>query len=70
MTKQHDKQFKLNAVRYYEDHKDLGIRGCAENLGIGYSTLTKWKKFYIKMEISPFVVQAIMRVMNKKKLFG
>ena len=29
---------------YYEDHKDLGVRGCAENLGIGYSTLTKWLK--------------------------
>lgn len=38
MTKQHDKQFKLDAVQYYQDHKDLGVRGCAENLGIGYST--------------------------------
>ena len=44
MAKQHDKQFKLDAVQYYQDHKDLGIRGCAENLGIGYSTLTKWLK--------------------------
>ena len=38
MAKQHDKQFKLDAVQYYENHKDLGVRGCAENLGIGYST--------------------------------
>ena len=37
-------QFKLDAVQYYQDHKDLGVRGCAENLGIGYSTLTKWLK--------------------------
>ena len=44
MVKQHDKQFKLDAVQYYQDHKDLGVRGCAENLGIGYSTLTKWLK--------------------------
>ena len=44
MAKQHDKQFKLDAVQYYRDHKDLGVRGCAENLGIGYSTLTKWLK--------------------------
>ena len=44
MAKQHDKQFKLEAVQYYQDHKDLGVRGCAENLGIGYSTLTKWLK--------------------------
>ena len=35
MAKQHDKQFKLDAVQYYQDHKDLGI---------GYSTLTKWLK--------------------------
>ena len=44
MAKQHDKQFKLDALQYYEDHKDLGVRGCAENLAIGYSTLTKWLK--------------------------
>lgn len=44
MAKQHDKQFKLDAVQYYEDHKNLGIHGCAGNLGIGYSTLTKWMK--------------------------
>ena len=44
MAKQHDKQFKLDAVQYYQDHKELGVRGCAENLGIGYSTLTKWLK--------------------------
>ena len=44
MAKQHDKQIKLDAVQYYQDHKDLGVRGCAENLGIGYSTLTKWLK--------------------------
>ena len=29
MAKQHDKQFKLDAVRYYEDHQDLRMRGCA-----------------------------------------
>ncbi len=25
MAKQHDKQFKLDAVQYYQDHKDLGV---------------------------------------------
>ena len=38
MAMQHDKQFKLDAVQYCLDHKDLGVRGCAENLGVGYST--------------------------------
>ena len=44
MPMQHDKQFKLDAVQYYQDHKELGVRGCAENLGVGYSTFTKWLK--------------------------
>ena len=44
MAKQHYKQFKLDTVRYYQDHKNLDVRGCAENLDIGYSTLTKWLK--------------------------
>jgi transposase len=42
MAKQHDQQFKEEAVKYYLDHKELGLRGCAENLGIGCSTLGKW----------------------------
>ena len=44
MAKQHDKQLKLDAVRYYEDHQDLRMRGCAKNLGISCSTLSKWVK--------------------------
>lgn len=44
MTVQHDKRFKEDALRYYEEHKELGLKRCAENLGIGYSTLTKWRK--------------------------
>ena len=32
VAKQHDKQFKLDAVQYYLDHKELGVRGCAQNL--------------------------------------
>lgn len=48
MAKPHDKQFKLDVVQYYQEHKELGVRGCAENLGIGYSTLTKWLKDFCK----------------------
>ncbi len=44
MTKLHDRQFKLEAIQYYQEHKELGVRGCAENFDIGYSTLTKWLK--------------------------
>ena len=44
MKKQHDQKFKEDAVAYYNTHKDLGVKGCATNLGIGYSTLQKWLK--------------------------
>ena len=44
MRKQHDKQFKEDAVKYHIDHKDLGLIGCAKNLGIGGSTLSKWMR--------------------------
>lgn len=46
MANQHNQQFKEEAVQYYLDHKDLSIRGCAENLNIGGSTLSKWLKDY------------------------
>ena len=29
MAKHYDKQFKLDAVQYYHDHKELGLIGCA-----------------------------------------
>ena len=40
MAKHYDKQFKLDAVQYYHDHKNLGLQGCATNLGI----LSRWQK--------------------------
>lgn len=42
--KQHDKEFKLNAVKYIEEHPDLTQEECAKNLGIGLSTLTRWRR--------------------------
>lgn len=44
MAKQYDKQFKLDAVQYYQDHKNLGLVGCASNLGISQQSLSRWKK--------------------------
>lgn len=32
MAKQYDKQFKLEAVQYYQDHKDLGLVGEAKEI--------------------------------------
>jgi transposase len=33
MSRQFTKEFKEDAVRYYLEHKDLGITVCAKNLG-------------------------------------
>ncbi len=44
MAKHYDKQFKLDAGQYYHDHKNLGLQGCATNLGISQQTLSRWQK--------------------------
>lgn len=41
---QHDKEFKINAVKYVEEHPDLTVEQCARNLGIGLSTLSRWRQ--------------------------
>lgn len=43
---QHDKEFKINAVKYVEEHPDLTQNQCARNLGIGLSTLSHWRQQY------------------------
>lgn len=42
MKNQYDKQFKEDAVKYYYEHKDLGLTKCAEKLGISKTALTTW----------------------------
>ena len=44
MAKHFDKQFKLDAVQYYHDHRELGLAGCASNLGISQQSLSRWQK--------------------------
>ena len=44
MAKHYDKQFKLDAIQYYLNHKDLGLKGCASNHGISQQALSRWKK--------------------------
>jgi len=43
---QHDKQFKQDAVKYVEEHPDLTQEECCKNLGIGLSTLSRWRTQY------------------------
>ena len=44
MAKHYDNQFKIDAVQYYHDHKELGLIGCASNLGISHQSLSRWQK--------------------------
>ena len=44
MAKHYDKQFKIDAVQYYHDYRDLGPQGCALNLGISQQSLSRWQK--------------------------
>ena len=43
MAKHYDKQFKLDAIQYYHDHRELGLQGCASNLGISHQTQFRWQ---------------------------
>ena len=44
MSKQYDKQFKEDAVKYYLEHKELCLLKCAGNLGISKTALGTWTK--------------------------
>lgn len=44
MKKQYDKKFKEDATKYYFEHKDLGLVGCAKKLGVSRTALGVWTK--------------------------
>lgn len=46
MATQYSEEFKKDAVKYWEEHKELGINACAKNLGISKSALSTWRKLY------------------------
>lgn len=48
MAKNFDKQFKIDAVNYYLTHKELGLKGYGENLGVHHQTLARWKRELVK----------------------
>ena len=37
MAIHYNQKFKEDAVVYYNDHNDLGLSGCAKNLGVSKS---------------------------------
>jgi transposase len=44
MAKHYDKQFKLDAIKYREDHPELTNSAVCRNLGISEPTFYKWQK--------------------------
>lgn len=41
-----DKEFKINAVKYMEEHPDLTYEEVARNLDVSTSSLYRWVKAY------------------------
>ena len=41
---QNDKQSKQNDGEHVKEHPDLALEECAKNLGIGLSTLSRWRQ--------------------------
>ena len=46
MATQYTEEFKKDAVRYWEEHKDLGISVCAKSLGVSKSAVSAGRKLY------------------------
>ena len=46
MATQYTEDFKRDAVKYWKEHPELGIKKCALNLGISKSALSTWKTIY------------------------
>lgn len=68
MAIHYTQEFKEDAVVYYNDHKDLGLNGCAKNLGISKSALSKWVNAQKnKVEKYQPGEQVITQVMKLKK---
>ncbi|MDO5033575.1 MAG: transposase [Eubacteriales bacterium] len=42
MSQSYSKRFKEDAIRYVQDHPELTIVSCAEQLGINENTLHNW----------------------------
>ena len=58
MAKHYDKQFKIDAVQYYHNHKELGLIGCASNLGISHQSLSRWLNITVRQSRQSGVARA------------
>ena len=51
MAKHFDKQFKLDAVQYHHDHRELGLVGCASNKASASSLCPDGRRSFIVIAI-------------------
>ena len=58
----HDKQFKLNALKYVQEHLDLTQMECCKNLGISLTALARWKSEYVNIYNSTGKYERFIRV--------
>jgi transposase len=50
MATQYTEEFKKDAVKYWNEHPELGLCKCAKNLGVSKSALSTWGKAYNENE--------------------
>ena len=67
MATQYTEEFKVNAVKYWNDHPDLGIGICAKNLGIvKVLFLTGERPIHLMMARFPQEGEGILKAMKPR----
>lgn len=56
MATQYTEEFKIEAVRYWKKHPEIGIDKCAKNLDISKTALSNWPKIYETNEVSVLIL--------------
>ena len=47
-----EKEFKINAVKYMQEHPELTFEDAAHNLSVSVSSLHRWVKAYSSVDIN------------------
>lgn len=56
-----DKEFKMNAVKYKEEHPELTYDEIASNLGVSTSSIHRWVKAYSSCKEKDEVLSDVFR---------
>jgi transposase len=66
--RQYEKQFKIDAVEHYLNHRDKPARVIAQNLGIPEKTFYAWIKDYKKEGSQGFKGKGVIKSSNEELL--